>query len=212
MQTTGHELQSSKKKIDDLKIKHKSALRNLRAHHAKAMASKSEELKDAQELIKGMDELFAELSTEVHAAEAEKRVAEAKVIGLKDRVARAHRNYVEHKLLSAELKDEVREGELNTLELQIQVNEFSKMIDYLYDKLDESRADFDAVVRYIDTYYTEQLDALKPKMIAKHYVANRSGKGIVYLFIMNFRPFANTHCFWTLYQASMLSGCRMWTN
>ena len=130
--------------------------------------------------------MFEELSDEVHVAESDKRAAEANVSELKDRAARAHRNYIEHKLLSAELKDEVRDGELNTLELQIQVNEFSETVDYLYEKLDESRADFDAVVWYIDKYYTERLDAMKPKMIAKHYVKNWSGKGTVLLLIIIF--------------------------
>jgi chromosome segregation ATPase len=102
------------------------------------MESKSEELKSAGELVKGMHELFEELSDEVHVAESDKRAAEANVSELKDRAARAHRNYVEHKLISAELKNEVRDGELNILELQIQVNELSETIDYLYKKLDES--------------------------------------------------------------------------
>jgi chromosome segregation ATPase len=148
------------------------------------MASKNEDLKEARDLIDGMEELFQELSKEVHVAQNDRRKAESNVSLLKERAARAHRNYIEHKLLSAELKDEVREGELTTLELQMQVDEFSETIDYLYERLEEGRADFDAVVQYIDKYYMEELDRMKPKMIAKHLVMNRSGKGDVHFFLI----------------------------
>ncbi len=128
-----------------------------------------------------MQAMFYEMSDEVVDANKSSRLASDKMLKLKEKAAAAHHKYIEHKLLSLELKDEVRDKELRVSELELEVSEFSSIVDYLYEQVDQQRQDFDSIVEYIDKYYAEEMP--KPKLIAKHYVPNKDGKGKTHCFV-----------------------------
>ncbi len=137
--------------------------------------SKNKQLRDANELIAGYQEMFFEMADEVSHSHRAKKGAATDLAKLKEKLASTHFKYIEHKLLSAELQDEIRDSDLLVSELKVQVSDLSSIVDYLYDELDRQHDDFDSIVNYIDKYYAEEM--AKPKMIAKHYVPNKDGKG-----------------------------------
>jgi hypothetical protein len=73
------------------------------------------------------------------------------------------------------MKDEVWDHEMSMVDMKSQLAKSKEMVEYLYDCLDQQEEDFNAIVRYIDRYYAGE--AASQKMIAKHYVRNRNGKG-----------------------------------
>ncbi|KAL3779114.1 hypothetical protein ACHAWO_005927 [Cyclotella atomus] len=120
--------------------------------HAGCLESKKEQLRQANELVAGMQEMFEEMTKEVMDATTESEDAMKRMDRLKSKAVSAHAKYIEHKLLANELNDEVRDN-----------------------CLDEQQRDFDSIVKYIDKYYAKE--AASPKPIAKHYVPNKSSGG-----------------------------------
>jgi chromosome segregation ATPase len=134
--------------------------------------SKNKQLRDDNELIAGYQEMFFD---EVSQSNRAKKGAATDLANLKDKLASTHFKYIEHKLLSAKLQDEVRDSDLLVSELKVQVSDLSSIVDSLYDELDCQCDDFDSIVNYIHKYYAEEMAKLK--LIAKHYVPNKDGKG-----------------------------------
>jgi hypothetical protein len=97
--------------------------------------SKNKQLRDANELIAGYQEMFFEMADEVTHSNRAKKGAATDLARLKEKFASTHFKYIEHKLLSAELQDEIRD--------KVQVSDLSSIVDYLYDELDRQRDDFD---------------------------------------------------------------------
>jgi hypothetical protein len=137
--------------------------------------SKKEQLRQADELVAGMQEMFEEMTKEVMDATTESEDAMKWMDMLKSKAASAHAKYIEHKLLANELNNEVRDSSLTQQQLELENEEYKATIEYLYDYLDEQQRDFNSIVKYIDKYYAEE--ATSPKPIAKHYVPNKSGGG-----------------------------------
>ena len=176
------EVKAAKESIDKLKIKHKNALTTVRNNHAKAMKSKVERLKEAEELSEGLQVMFGELLDEVDAATSASRKLETKFVNAKRRAQAAHTAYVEHKLLNDVLTDEIRDSEVSSEK----VEEYEEVIDYLSREIEDQQREFDDILAFIDHCSCVDSDSEQvkpqPKKIAKHYVPNRSGRGIVQSF------------------------------
>ena len=75
------------------------------------------------------------------------------------------------------LIDEIRDEQSNSLELSDKLSEYEEMIDYLYEQLDCKDRDYQSVIEYIDLFYAEDAATMVPRVISKHYVCNKDGKG-----------------------------------
>ena len=174
------EVKAAKESIDILKIKHKNALTVIRSNHATAMKSKIEKLQEAEELAEGLQVMFGELFNEVDAATSASKKLEKKFINAKQRAQAAHTAYVQHKLLNDVLTDEIRDAEVSADKLE----DYEEVIDYLSREIEDQQREFDDILLFIDHCSSvESVSAIEtpqPKKIAKHYVPNRTGRGIVY--------------------------------
>lgn len=182
MQELHLEVKAARESIDKLKIKHKNALASVRNNHAKAMKSKVEQLKEAEELSEGLQVMFGELLDEVDAATSASRKLETKFVNAKRRAQAAHTAYVQHKLLNDVLTDEIRDSQVSS----DKVGEYEEVIDYLSREIEDQQREFDDILTFIDHCSRVDSDSEQekpqPKKIAKHYVPNRSGRGTVYYF------------------------------
>ncbi|KAL3792530.1 hypothetical protein ACHAWO_008401 [Cyclotella atomus] len=107
LHSTNLELQSTKSKIDSLKLQHKLTIKRMQTIHADRLESKKEQLRQADELVAGMQEMFEEMTKEVMDATTESEDAMKQMDRLKSKAVSAHAKYIEHKLLANELNDEL---------------------------------------------------------------------------------------------------------
>ena len=171
------EVDSKSEEISMLKEDHRIAMKKMTATHARELSSKNHKLKQANDLVAGMQEMFEEMSKEVLDATATAQSNIAALDRAKKKAAHAHARYIEQKLISGELNDEVCSADNAISDVEADLKQSQEMIDYLYSRLEEQERDFNQIVAYIDKYYSEE--AAQPKVIAKHYVRNRDGKGNV---------------------------------
>ena len=97
---------------------------------------------------------------------------------LNKKAAQTHANYLQNKVTYDALKNEVQDQQSTSRELRQQLEEYEATIDYLYNKIDSMKSDFDAIISYIDLYYEEEWSALEPLYVSKHQVPNRNCKGM----------------------------------
>jgi predicted HAD superfamily hydrolase len=107
--------------------------------HADRLESKKEQLRQADELVAGMQEMFEEMTKEVMDATTESEDAMKQMDRLKSKAVSAHAKYIEHKLLANELNDEVRDSSLTQQQLELENEEYKATIEYLYNCLDEQQ-------------------------------------------------------------------------
>lgn len=165
------DLQRSKQYIDTLKVQHKSTIAQMKQLHAATIESKNKQLKEADELVEGLEEMFQEMVAEVNDATNSANTSSQRLERAKAKASQAHSKLMEHKILTGELKDELRDGELATKDLTNELEECREAIDYLYDERERMQTDFNSIIEYLDEYAS-------PKPIAKHYVPNRNGRGV----------------------------------
>lgn len=135
------QLQSSRLMIESLKLEHKEACRQMSRIHAHQIKTKNSKLKEAEELIAGMQEMFDEMVKEVHAATADAKSSKLSLKHAKAKAANAHARYLQHKLLADELNDEVCFADRASSEIESELQQSREMIDYLFGRLDEQQHD-----------------------------------------------------------------------
>lgn len=153
------------------------------------MKSKNDRVKEAEELAEGLHVLFSEMVDEVGDASKSSRKSKKELKDAKASAAKAHAAYVEHKLLSNLLKDEVRDAQVDEVSSREKVEQYSEIIEYLSRELEEQQREFDEILTFIDAHACDGDIAgdnmLKsPNVIAKHYVPNKRGKGAVTFMII----------------------------
>ncbi len=167
----------SKQAVDKIKVVHREELMKLKKVHAIVVHNKNVEIKIADVLVAGYEETFSELLEEMREEKQKTNDYAKKYDFLRKKASIAHSKFAQHKLIAESQHDGYRDEQLNAMELQCQVNEYEVMIDYLYEEMDKRERDFDSIVKYIDQYYTEASYNSKPRVICKHYVPNREGRG-----------------------------------
>ncbi len=160
--------------MDALKIQHRKVLAPLKDRHAKAIQSKNDLLKQSDKTIQGYEQMFTELLLEME----ENHVSRQKMDKLSKRAAETHANFLQHKVLYNALKNEMRHQQETSLELHQQLEEYEETTNYLYDKIDNMKSDFDSMRIFIDLYYEEKVAELEPWYIRKHKGPNRNFKGM----------------------------------
>ena len=167
-----------------MKLRHKNVITKIKRDNARALQTKNDRVKAAEELALGLQELFNEMVDEVSQASKSSNKSKKEVKEAKAKAAKAHADYVEHKLLSDMLKDEVRDAHHSELSLKAKVEEYGDVIDYLSREMEEQEREFDDILAFIDAHASFGEDAcntlaLSPNYIAKHNVPNKRGKGTV---------------------------------
>jgi hypothetical protein len=160
-----------------VKIQHKEAITQIQQLHSNAVATKNAKLKAADNLVAGFEEMIKEMTTEVGDAVKSSYQYRHQLLNAKSKASRAHYNYMQYKLLSDSLNNEVCDNERLVAKLHMQASEYEEVIDYLYDEQSQMQQNFDQIVHYIDQWYKE--DTPQPRPIAKHYVPNKDGKGTI---------------------------------
>lgn len=148
------------------------------------MKSKNDRVKEAEELAEGLHVLFSEMVDEVGDASKSARKSKKELKDAKASAAKAHAAYVEHKLLSNLLKDEVRDAQVDEVSSREKVEQYSEIIEYLSRELEEQQREFDEILTFIDAHACDGDIAGSPNVIAKHYVPNKRGKGAVTFMII----------------------------
>ena len=160
--------------MDSLKIQHREAMTSLKQRHAEAIEGKNALLKEYDDNIEGYEKMFTELLNEMR----DKHVSRRQMQKLNKKAAETHANYLQHKVMYDALKDEVRDQQSTSIELRQKLEEYEATIDNLYNIIDNMQSDFDAIIRYIDLYYKEEMSGREPLYISKHQVPNRNCKGM----------------------------------
>ena len=93
------------------------------------------------------------------------KVTRRKADKLSKRAASAHSRCLEQEILNGSLTDEICDARATSIELKTKIEDYEVMVDYLYDKLDSQKADFDSIVHFIDSCYQEELMCSTPQHI-----------------------------------------------
>ena len=145
--------------------------------HSNAIATTNAKLKAADKLVAGFEEMIHEMTKEVGDAIKSSCKYKHQLLNAKSIASRAHHNYMQYKLLSDSLNNEVCDSDKLMAKLHMQASEYEEVIDYLYDEQSQMQQNFDQIVRYIDQWYKE--DTPQPRPNANHYVPNKDGKGTI---------------------------------
>jgi chromosome segregation ATPase len=175
-QSAFYDAQNYKNAVDKLKIQHKEAITQMQQLHSNAIATTNAKLKAADKLVAGFEDMIHEMTKEVGDAVKSSCKYKHQLLNAKSKASRAHYNYMQYKLLSDSLNNEVCDSDKLMAKLHMEASEYEEVIDYLYDEQSQMQQDFDQIVHYIDQWYKE--DAPPPRHIAKHYVPNKDGKGM----------------------------------
>lgn len=168
-------MRGKQEEMDRLVIRHRDTIVDLRQRHSEHMSKKHALLKKSEELVQGLQAMLEGLLIEMR----QTKVTRRKVDKLSKRAAYAHSRCLEQEILHGSLTDEICDARATSIELKTKIEDYEVMVDYLYDKLDSQKADFDSIVHFIDSCYQEELMCSTPKHISKHCVPNSSGKGNV---------------------------------
>ena len=162
-----------------MKVRHKNVITKIKRDNARAIQAKKARVNEAEELAKGLHVLFNDMVDEVGQASKSSRKSQNDLIAAKAKASKAHAAYVEHKLLSNLLTDEVRDAQLNEKSYREKVEEYGEIIEYLSRQLEDQEPEFDDILQFIDGRSGESACDPTPRVIAKHYVPNKRGGGKV---------------------------------
>eukprot|EP00956_Cyclotella_meneghiniana_P002231 scaffold2510_cov65-Cyclotella_meneghiniana.AAC.1 len=171
------ELKNAKNCIDEMKVRHKNVITKIKRDNARAIQAKNVRVKEAEELAQGLHVLFNDMVDEVGQASKSSRKSQNDLIAAKAKASKAHAAYVEHKLLSNLLTDEVRDAQLNEKSYREKVEEYGEIIEYLSQQLEDQESEFDDILQFIDSCVGNTACEPTPRVIAKHYVPNKRGGG-----------------------------------
>ena len=123
------------------------AITQIQQLHSNAVATKNAKLKAADNLVAGFEEMIKEMTKEVGDAVKSSYQYRHQLLNAKSKASRAHYNYMQYKLLSDSLNNEVCDNEQLVAKLHMQASEYDEVIDYLYDEQSQMQQNFDQIVR-----------------------------------------------------------------
>lgn len=162
-----------------MKVRHRNVITKIKRDNARAIQAKNVRVKEAEELAQGLHVLFNDMVDEVGQASSSSRKSRNDLIAAKAKASKAHAAYVEHKLLSNLLTDEVSDAQLNEKSYREKVEEYGEIIEYLSRQLEDQESEFDDILQFIDSCVGDTACDPTPRVIAKHYVPNKRGGGKV---------------------------------
>ena len=159
--------------ISEQKVEHRAAMKRQAKIHSLLIEKKKQQLKEADMLVVGMREMFAEMLDEMQANRQQTRHAQKAAEQLKSRATSLQKRLSKWKGKCNRLCDEIRDEQKKATDSCVKADEYEAIIDVLEADFEIRDDEYSSIIQLMDEYYENAIAQLSPRSIGKHWVKNK---------------------------------------